>query len=108
MIVKKKKIILTDEVHAFLNYMGNDKNKYERDCDNILVDNYTLLNLEDTEKFIDVINNLNLSKEDKFNIINNKPKDEVELSVLVKNINDKLTKKQIQQILKFINDNKIN
>ena len=55
MNVKGKKVILIDEVAEFLNQVENENN-YEKEVNSFLKKNYTILNLEDTKTFIEIVN----------------------------------------------------
>ena len=100
MNIKKKKIILNDEVKEFLDIMEkeNDENKvlvknnYEKEVNkwviyifnsySFLENNFTFFDLSKSQEFITRINQLPLTKEEKLKLINYKPENIVEISVV--------------------------
>ena len=100
MNIKKKKIILNDEVKEFLTIMEKEnnenkvlaKNNYEKEVNKwviynfnsyrFLEENYTFFDLPKTQEFISRINKLPLNKEEKLKLINYKPENIVEISVV--------------------------
>ena len=90
MNIKSKKIVLIDEVSVFLARLskGNksqenfNRYQYERNINKILNENYVIMNLNKTEEYIEFINQLNLFKDEKLKLLNFKPRNIVELSVV--------------------------
>ena len=101
MNVKGKKVILIDEVGEFLNQVENENN-YEKEVNSFLKKNYTILNLEDTKTFIEIVNKLPLLAEEKFKIINFKPKTLIELVLLIPNAESRIKKKQMDELFDYI------
>lgn len=106
MNVKGKKVILIDEVSEFLNTVENDNN-YEKDVNNFLKNNYTVFTLENTKSFIEMVNKLPLLAEEKFKIINFKPKNLIELVLLIPSAESRIKKKQMDELFNFIDKHSV-
>ena len=114
--MKKKlqlKIIMKIRLISKKIYFKNYKKRF-------LEENYTFFDLPKTQEFIIRINQLPLSKEEKLKIVNYKPENIAEISVvsikllktcfliiqLIPKIEEKLNKNQVEAIFQFIKLNK--
>ena len=88
MNIKGKKVILIDEVSQFLNCMermhndNNNPNTYEHQVNSYLKKEYTIFDLNKTKVVIEIVNKMNLLPEEKFKLVNFKPQNLIELSIV--------------------------
>ena len=84
-----------------------NENNYEKEVNNFLKKNYTMFNLEDTKTFIEIVNKLPLLAEEKFKIINFKPKNLIELVLLIPNAESRIKKKQMDELFNYITNHSV-
>ena len=99
MIIKSSKNVFVDEIHSLLNIMNNvniqrqyDDDLYENKVNLFIENNFRILYKDKLIKYIEFINKFNLLPEEKFKIINYKPKNMLELNLILPNIEQKLKK----------------
>ena len=88
MNIKGKKVILIDEVSQFLNCIerthneNNNPNTFEHQVNSYLKTEYTIFDLNKTKSVIEIVNKMNLLPEEKFKLVNFKPQNLIELSIV--------------------------
>ena len=108
MEIKSSKPLIIDEVYNFVKnselqtHTYISKSSIEDSICSYLETHYRLFtNKEKFKVFIEFISGLKLSQTEAMNIINYKPKSEVELSLIVSDYEDKLDQKSIEKIINF-------